>query len=93
MADLTIFKKYLQLVDQLASVANKEELAECARLLALNSAHYELKYGALPIDEALDAAYSEEPNDEQIEIVTKGMELMAGVLGGIVQGFESKPNH
>jgi hypothetical protein len=93
MADLISFNKYLQLVDQLAAVASKEELAECARLLALNSAHYELTYGALPIDEALDAAYSEEPNDQQIELVTKGMELMAGVLGGIVQGFELKLNN
>src|SRR5665647_1715160 len=84
MADVTLFKQYLQLADQLAQVASKEELAECARLLALNLAHYELRYGMLPIDEVLDAAYSDEPNDQQIELVTKGMETMVGVLGGIV---------
>lgn len=39
MADVTRFKQYLQLADQLAQVASKEELAECARLLALNLAH------------------------------------------------------
>lgn len=93
MSDLTLFKQYLQLADQLAQVASKEDLAEYARLLALNIAHYELKYGMLPIDETLDAAYSDEPNDQQIELVTKGMETMVGVLGGIVQGFDPKPSH
>jgi hypothetical protein len=93
MTDLTIFKQYLQLADQLALVASKEELSECARLLAMGLAHYEITYGQLPLDEALDAAYSDEPNDQQIELVTKGMETMVGVLGGIVQGFEPKPSH
>ena len=87
------FQQYLQLADQLASVATKEDLAECARLLAINIAHYESVYGALPLDETLQMVYSETPNQAQIDLITSGMETMVGVLGGIVQGFDTKPSH
>lgn len=87
------FQKYLTLADQLASAATKEDLAECARLLAINIAHYESVHGALPLDETLKMAYSDNPNQAQIDLITRGMETMVGVLGGIVQGFESKPQH
>lgn len=91
--DMHRFQQYLQLADQLASVATKEDLAECARLLAINIAHYESVYGALPLDETLQMVYSEKPNQAQIDLMARGMETMVGVLGGIVQGFEPKPNH
>jgi len=42
MTDPTKFQQYLQLVDRLVEIADKEQLAECARLLALNVAHYEI---------------------------------------------------
>lgn len=87
------FTQYLKLADQLASVATKEDLAECARLLAINIAHYESVYGALPLDETLEVAYSDEPNQPQIDLMTRGMETMVGVLGGIVQGFDENPHH
>jgi hypothetical protein len=93
MPDMNRFQQYLQLADQLASFATKEDLAECARLLAINIAHYESVHGALPLDETLQMAYSEEPNQAQIDLMTRGMETMVGVLGGIVQGFETKQNH
>ena len=35
------------------SIASKEDLAKCARLLAINVAHYKLVYGTLPLDEAI----------------------------------------
>ena len=74
--------------DQRPKAAAKEDLAECARLLAINIAHYESVYGALPLDETLEMAYAEEPNQAQIDLMTRGMETMVGVLGGIVQWFD-----
>lgn len=32
----------MQLVDRLVQLSDKEELAECARLMAMNIAHYEM---------------------------------------------------
>ena len=93
MTDMIKFQQYLQLADQLANIASKEDLAECARLLAINIAHYESVHGALPLDETLQMAYSEELNQAQIDLMARGMETMVGVLGGIVQGFEPKQNH
>ena len=93
MTDMYRFNQYLSLADQLANAATKEDLAECARSLAINIAHYELVYGALPLDETLEMARAEEPNQAQIDLMTKGMETMVGVLGGIVQGFDEKQHH
>lgn len=93
MADIELFKKTLQLSDQLVRFASKEDIAECARLLAINIAHYESVHGALPLDETLEMAYAEEPNQAQIDLMSRGMETMVGVLGGIVQGFDPKPSH
>jgi len=93
MTDLTRFQQYKEIADQLIEIADKEQLAECARLLALNVAHYEMQYGALPLDEILATTSSGKPNDQQAELVAKGMETMVGVLGGVIQGFDEKVSH
>ena len=41
----------------------------------------------------LEMAYAEEPNQAKIDLMSRDMETMVGVLGGIVQGFEPKPTH
>jgi len=90
MADLTTFKQHLDLVDQLANIVSKEEILECARLLAINLAHYELNFGTLPLDETLVALESNQPNDAQIEMLNKGLENLVGVLGSLIQGLDEK---
>ena len=93
MADTKRFEHYLKLADQLAAHATKEDLAECARLLAFNVAHYEAKYGQLPLDETLAMAYTDVPNDEQLLLLSSGLEIMVGMLDGIVQGIDKKEIH
>ena len=87
------FNDYLTLADQLTNVASKEDLAECARLLAINIAHYESKYGQLPLDETLAMACADKPNDEQIKLLTSGLEALVGVLGSVFKGFDGKVSH
>lgn len=53
MTDLTKYRQYSEIAEQLIKIADKEQLAECARLLALNVAHYEMKYGAMLLEEIL----------------------------------------
>jgi hypothetical protein len=53
MSDLSTLKQYYKLADQLIEKVSKEDIAECARLLAMNVAHYQSKYGELPLDETL----------------------------------------
>ena len=93
MTDMYRFNQYLTLADQLTNVATKEDLVECARLLAINVAHYQSVYGQLPLEETLEMAYAETPNQAQIDLMTSGMETLVGVLGGIVKGFDAKPSH
>ncbi len=51
MISLKEFKDYYKHLDEMIAESTKADLAECARLLALNVAHYKSKYGELPIEE------------------------------------------
>jgi hypothetical protein len=92
MADLSLFAEYNKLADLLISKATKEQVAECARLLALNLAHYQSKYGDLPLEETLVVINTNEPNEEQVRFLANGMENLVGVLGTVCSGL-GEPRH
>jgi hypothetical protein len=87
MSDLSMFAQYNKLADQLIEKVSKDDLAECARLLALNVAHYQGKYGQLPLDETLAMIGMTKPNEEQLQLMTDGMGILVGVLGNVVVGI------
>lgn len=87
MADLSDFQQYYRLADSLIERASREQLAECARLLALNLAHYQGKFGEMPLGATLAALDATEPNDEQAVMLRDGMEILVGVLGGVLSGL------
>lgn len=87
MADLSDFQQYSKLADILIEQASKEQLAECARLLALNLAHYQGKFGEMPLEDTLAILDATEPNDEQAVLLRDGMEILVGVLGGVLSGL------
>ena len=88
MADLTVFEQYCTLVDMLIEQSTKEELADSARLLALNIAHYHTRHGEIPLDKTLAMLHGVELNNEQLELAVKGMENLLGVLGNANSGLE-----
>lgn len=90
MADLQTFSEYLKVEAELMKLVTKEDVLEAARLLALNLAHYELKYGELPIEEVLAAISTEQPNDVQVELLNKGMQNLIGMIGNQIQGLDKK---
>lgn len=87
MADLSEFEQYYRLADVLIQQASKDQLAECARLLALNLAHYQSLYGEVPLGETLAILDASEPNDDQATMLTAGMESLVGVLGTVMSGL------
>lgn len=87
MSDLSTFAQYNKLADQLIEKVSKEDLAECARLLAMNVAHYQMKYGELPLEDALAMIGMTKANDEQLQLMADGMEIFVGVLGNVVMGI------
>jgi hypothetical protein len=48
MDDIDAFRTFYELADRIISESSKEDVAEAARLLALNVAHYQVKHGAPP---------------------------------------------
>ena len=87
MADLSSFQQYYKLADVLIEQASKEQLSECARLLALNLAHYQGLYGEVPLGETLAILDASEPSDEQSKLLAGGMEILVGVLGNVLSGL------
>jgi hypothetical protein len=87
MAELSRFQQYYKLADILIEDATKEDLAECARLLALNLAHYQGKFGEIPLEDTLAALGATEPNDEQAVLLGDGMEIFVGLLGSVLSGL------
>ena len=86
MADLATFEQYYKLVDLLIEQSNKEQLAESARLLALNVAHYQMKYGEIALDDTLAMVDAPEPSEEQLNLLALGLETLVGVLGNVISG-------
>ena len=68
---LSIFEQYYKLADMLIEKASKEQLAECAKLLALNLAHYKARHGELPLDGTLALADMSEPKEAQAQLLTR----------------------
>lgn len=87
MADLSTFQQYYRLADALIENASREQLAECARLLALNLAHYQELHGEVSLNEVQAALDTCEPNDDQIVLLARGMENLVGVLGNVLSGL------
>jgi hypothetical protein len=87
MADPSEFEQYYKLADMLIEQASKEQLAECARLLALNLAHYQGLYGEVPLEDTLAILDAPKPNDEQLELMATGKETLVGVLGNVLSGL------
>ncbi len=87
MSDFATFKQYYNLADQLFEKSSKDDIAETARLLAMNLAHYQSRYGVLPLEETLVMIGMEKPNSEQIKLLTDAMAILVGVLGNVVTGI------
>ncbi|HET6891919.1 MAG TPA: hypothetical protein VFH31_12510 [Pyrinomonadaceae bacterium] len=67
-------KAYSRLADQFVEHATKEQLGDCARILALNVAHYARRYGELPLEERLDLLHAMNLSEEQAKLVEQGLE-------------------
>jgi hypothetical protein len=93
MVDLSKVEQHMALADKLVQLADKEELAECGRILAMNLAHYKMNYGELPQDDGMFMADLGELSKQQAELVIDGMETLVGVLGSVIQGPDEKTQH
>lgn len=84
---LETFKTLYQRLDALIADSSKHQLGECARLLALNVAHYKSKYGELPLEEHQQMAAATDVDDELARLLASGMLEMLTTLS-LVTGRE-----
>ncbi len=79
-SDLEQFAEHYKRLDEMVADATKEDLAECARLLALNVAHYRVKYGELPLEEHQAMLEVDDIDEEMAKLLASGVLEMAAVL-------------
>ena len=79
------FATFLQLSDDMLVRAERGDLEECARILAVHCADYRSKFGELPMSDTLEVLASETMNDEQAKWIGVGLEMIVGVLGVLEQ--------
>jgi hypothetical protein len=57
--------------------AERDDVEECARILAVQCAHYRSKFGELPMSETLELLNSETINDDQAKWIGDGFETQS----------------
>lgn len=70
----------------------KEEIADAARLLATQMAHYQRKFGVVPTKEALVPMTTESLPDEQAGWIADGLENLAVALSTVHDEGQEKPS-
>ena len=80
LPDFERFRQYYRLIERMIEEVDKETLAEAARMLAMNIAHYRSKYGELPLEETIALLHAENINDSQAKLLADGMENLAAVI-------------
>jgi hypothetical protein len=84
------FGALLQLSDKMLARAERQDLAECIRLLAVHCAEYRSKFGVLPFTGSLDLLSRETIDDDQATRLADGWEIIVGVLGSLEK---ERPKH
>ncbi len=80
MADFADFKEYYSLAAKLVNEVSKEQVAECARMLALHLADYVQRFGDLPRNDALSLLGVTEIDDKRAALLSEGMQILVGYL-------------
>ena len=82
----TEFEAYWQLGEQLIAQASKEDLAYALRILAMQSAHYERKYGELELHEITELLDTVSLDEGRLGLLKDGAIALVGVLGSVTLG-------
>ena len=74
------FSALMRLSDKMLARAEREDLEECTKVLAVQCAHYRAKFGEVPMTETMEVLNSETMNDEQAKWIADGFEMIVGIL-------------
>jgi hypothetical protein len=74
------FRAYWQLSEDLIADATKEDLADVARILGMQAAHYARKYGELPIPD-MTHLLANTTDEGSVALLRDGTMAFVGILG------------
>jgi hypothetical protein len=74
MTDIEDFAAYTHLADQLVERATKDQLADVARLLAINCGYYQARFGDVPQEVLLRMVRKETLDEETAALLVAGMQ-------------------
>lgn len=83
-------RQFMRLTDKMVDDGSKNQIAEAARILALQIGHYQRKFGALPIDETMQLLNTAALTEEQAGWVADGLEILTAVIAIAPNDDESK---
>jgi hypothetical protein len=78
------FRAYWRLSDEMIAKGSKEDIAEVARILAMQAAHYARTYGELPIPDLHHLLSDPHPNEDGIGLLRDGTMALVGVMATVV---------
>jgi hypothetical protein len=96
MADLDDFPAYARLADQRIEQATKDQLADVARLLALNIGWYQQRDGDVPQDALLQMVRAESLNADTRTQLSAGMQNLVSALAevtGLTDDLQDASRH
>lgn len=77
------YEQYVRFADALITEVSKEDIAQCARILAFALARYQATYGELPKDEELSQLGSVGHTPAGDKMRADGMEHLVSVLASV----------
>jgi hypothetical protein len=74
------FRAYWQLSEEMIAGASKDDLAEAARILAMQAAHYARKYGEAQLPDLAHLLSATTVDEDSVGLLRDGTEALVGVL-------------
>ena len=87
------FADYYDLANRMIEAAEKETLAEVARVLAVHISHYEAKFGKLSMEETVRLLHADTLTDAELGTAANGMEYLVSVLAVAAGLIDDDPVH
>ena len=84
MEDTAEFTAYSHLADDLIGKATKVQVADVARLLALNIGYYHEKYGDVPQEILVGMVRADTLSDESKHLLLHGMQNLVSALAEVM---------
>ena len=80
------FRAYWQLSEEMITNSTKEDLAETARILAMQSAHYARKFGELQLPDLAHLLSATTLDEESVALLRDGSQALVCVLAMVTGG-------